>query len=345
MGVPASLGEGGTGASLVEISGFLLISRSKDLLLVRRLGEGGTGSSLVGISSFLLSIMLKELLLDTTGASLVGISSFLLSIMLKELLLDTTGSSLVGTSTFFLSISRSKELLRRMVLNDFGGGLGGSSRARSLRSMAARSLRSMACFERSADSSHDLAASSAHDESHSGEALDASTPDGILGESAGTRTAKTSPGISVCTPTSCCDATSRMFVFGSESKEQLLRRANPEFGELRRMVAFGVVRAALGGELRRMVALDGVCGEGDWLDDFTSLTCFERSVMCGDVLAVSGAHSGAASHASAAAGTIRNERAHAVLAAPMLAARSCRRFRRGIKHGRDTRCTSGSGQA
>ena len=287
MGVPASLGEGGTGASLVEISGFLLISRSKDLLLVRRLGEGGTGSSLVGISSFLLSIMLKELLLDTTG------------------------SSLVGTSTFFLSIRRSKELLRRMVLNDFGGGLGGSSRARSLRSMAARSLRSMACFERSADSSHDLAASSAHDESHSGEALDASTPDGILGESAGTRTAKTSPGISVCTPTSCCDATSRMFVFGSESKEQLLRRANPEFGELRRMVAFGVVRAALGGELRRMVALDGVCGEGDWLDDFTSLTCFERSVMCGDVLAVSGAHSGGASHASAAAGTIRNERAHA----------------------------------
>ena len=83
------------------------------------------------------------------------------------------------------------------------------------------------------------------------------------------------------------------------------------------MVAFGVVRAALGGELRRMVALDGVCGEGDWLDDFTLLNCFERSVMCGDVLAVSGAHSGAASHASAAAGTIRNERAHAVLAAPM----------------------------
>ena len=287
MGVPASLGEGGTGASLVEISGFLLISRSKDLLLVRRLGEGGT------------------------GASLVGISSFLLSIMLKELLLDTTGSSLVGTSTFFLSISRSKELLRRMVLNDFGGGLGGSSRSRSLRSMAARSLRSMACFERSADSSHDLAASSAHDESHSGEALDASTPDGILGESAGTRTAKPSPGMSVCTPTSCCDATPPVFVFGSESKEQLLRRANPEFGELRRMVAFGVVRAALGGELRRMVALDGVCGEGDWLDDFTSLTCFERSVMCGDVLAVSGAHSGGASHASAAAGTIRNERAHA----------------------------------
>ena len=287
MGVPASLGEGGTGASLVEISGFLLISRSKDLLLVRRLGEGGTGSSLVGISSFLLSIMLKELLLDTTG------------------------SSLVGTSTFFLSIRRSKELLRRMVLNDFGGGLGGSSRARSLRSMAARSLRSMACFERSADSSHDLAASSAHDESHSGEALDASNPDGILGESAGTRTAKPSPGMSVCTPTSCCDATPPVFVFGSESKEQLLRRANPEFGELRRMVAFGVVRAALGGELRRMVALDGVCGEGDWLDDFTSLTCFERSVMCGDVLAVSGAHSGGASHASAAAGTIRNERAHA----------------------------------
>ena len=287
MGVPASLGEGGTGASLVEISGFLLISRSKDLLLVRSLGEGGT------------------------GASLVGISSFLLSIMLKELLLDTTGSSLVGTSTFFLSISRSKELLRRMVLNDFGGGLGGSSRSRSLRSMAARSLRSMACFERSADSSHDLAASSAHDESHSGEALDASTPDGILGESAGTRTAKTSPGISVCTPTSCCDATPPVFVFGSESKEQLLRRANPEFGELRRMVAFGVVRAALGGELRRMVDLDGVGGEGDWLDDFTSLTCFERSVIHGDVLAVSGAHSGGASHASAAAGTIRNERAHA----------------------------------
>ena len=168
----------------------------------------------------------------------------------------------MGTSTFFLSISRSKELLRRMVLNDFGGGLGGSSRSRSLRSMAARSLRSMACFERSADSSHDLAASSAHDESHSGEALDASTPDGILGESAGTRTAKPSPGMSVCTPTSCCDATPPVFVFGSESKEQLLRRANPEFGELRRMVAFGVVRAALGGELRRMVALDGVCGEG-----------------------------------------------------------------------------------
>ena len=287
MGVPASLGEGGTGASLVEISGFLLISRSKDLLLVRSLGEGGT------------------------GASLVGISSFLLSIMLKELLLDTTGSSLVGTSTFFLSISRSKELLRRMVLNDFGGGLGGSSRSRSLRSMAARSLRSMACFERSADSSHDLAASSAHDESHSGEALDASTPDGILGESAGTRTAKPSPGMSVCTPTSCCDATPPVFVFGSESKEQLLRRANPEFGELRRMVAFGVVRAALGGELRRMVDLDGVGGEGDWLDDFTSLTCFERSVIHGDVLAVSGAHSGGASHASAAAGTIRNERAHA----------------------------------
>ena len=252
----------------------------------------------------------------------MGISSFLLSIMLKELLLDTTGSSLVGTSTFFLSISRSKELLRRMVLNDFGGGLGGSSRSRSLRSMAARSLRSMACFERSADSSHDLAASSAHDESHSGEALDASTPDGILGESAGTRTAKPSPGMSVCTPTSCCDATPPVFVFGSESKEQLLRRANPEFGELRRMVAFGVVRAALGGELRRMVDLDGVGGEGDWLDDFTSLTCFERSVMCDDVLAVSGAHSGGASHASAAAGTIRNERAHAVLAAPMLAARS-----------------------
>ena len=288
MGVPASLGEGGTGASLVEISGFLLIiSRSKELLLVRSLGEGGTGESLVGISSFLLSIMLKELLLAMTG------------------------SSLVGTSTFFLSISRSKELLRRMVLNDFGGGLGGSSRARSLRSMAARSLRSMACFERSADSSHDLAASSAHDESHSGEALDASTPDGILGESAGTRTAKPSPGISVCTPTFRCDATSPVLLFGSESKEQLLRRANPEFGELRRMVAFGVVRAALGGELRRMVALDGVCGEGDWLDDFTSLTCFERSVMCGDVLAVSGAHSGGASHASAAAGTIRNERAHA----------------------------------
>ena len=328
MGVPASLGEGGTGASLVEISGFLLISRSKDLLLVRSLGEGGTGASLVGISSFLLSIMLKELLLDMTGSSPVGISSFLLSIMLKELLLAMTGSSLVGTSTFFLSISRSKELLRRMVLNDFGGGLGGSSRSRSLRSMAARSLRSMACFERSADSSHDLAASSAHDESHSGEALDASTPDGILGESAGTRTAKTSPGISVCTPTSRCDATP-VFVFGSESKEQLLRRANPEFGLLRRMVAFGVVRAALGGELRRMVALDGVCGEGDWLDDFTSLTCFERSVMCGDVLAVSGAHSGGASHASAAAGTIRNERAHAGLAAPMLAARSSgRRVRR-----------------
>ena len=271
----------------MEISGFLLISRSKDLLLVRSLGEGGT------------------------GASLVGISSFLLSVMLKELLLDMTGSSLVGTSTFFLSISRSKELLRRMVLNDFGGGLGGSSRSRSLRSMAARSLRSMACFERSADSSHDLAASSAHDESHSGEALDASTPDGILGESAGTRTAKPSPGMSVCTPTSCCDATPPVFVFGSESKEQLLRRANPEFGELRRMVAFGVVRAALGGELRRMVDLDGVGGEGDWLDDFTSLTCFERSVMCDDVLAVSGAHSGGASHASAAAGTIRNERAHA----------------------------------
>jgi len=77
------------------------------------------------------------------------------------------------------------------------------------------------------------------------------------------------------------------------------------------MVAFGVVRAALGGELRRMVDLDGVGGEGDWLDDFTSLTCFERSVMCDDVLAVSGAHSGGASHASAAAGTIRNERAHA----------------------------------
>ena len=324
MGVPASLGEGGTGASLVEISGFLLISRSKDLLLVRSLGEGGTGASLVGISSFLLSIMLKELLLDMTGSSPVGTSSFLLSIMLKELLLDMTGSSLVGTSTFFLSISRSKELLRRMVLNDFGGGLGGSSRSRSLRSMAARSLRSMACFERSASSSHDLAASSAHDESHSGEALDASTPDGILlGESAGTRTAKPSPGISVCTPTSCCDATSPVFVFGRESKEQLLRRANPEFGLLRRMVAFGVVRAALGGELRRMVALDGVGGEGDWLDDFTSLTCFERSVIYGDVLAVSGAHSGGASHASAAAGTIRNERAHAGLAAPMLAARSC----------------------
>jgi hypothetical protein len=231
-----------------------------------------------------------------TGASLIGISTFFLSIMLKELLLARTGASLVGISTFFLSISRSKELLRRMTLNDFGGGLGVSSRARSLRSMA--------CFERSADSSHVLAASSAHDEPHSGEALDASTPDSTLGESAGTRTAKPSPGISVCTPTSCCDATSPVTLFGSESKEQLLRRPKPIAGELRRMVAFGVVRAALGGELRRMVALGGVCGEGDWLDDFPSLTCFERSVMCGDVLAVSSAHSGGASHASAAAGTI-----------------------------------------
>ena len=87
------------------------------------------------------------------------------------------------------------------------------------------------------------------------------------------------------------------------------------------MVAFGVVRAALGGELRRMVALGGVCGEGDWLDDFPSLTCFERSVMCGDVLAVSSAHSGGASHASAAAGTIAcRESAPGRRGGPMLAA-------------------------
>ena len=78
------------------------------------------------------------------------------------------------------------------------------------------------------------------------------------------------------------------------------------------MVAFGVVRAALGGELLRIVAFGGVCGatsHDDRLNDFTSLTCFGRSVLCGDVLAASGAHSDGASRASTAAGIISVERA------------------------------------
>mgnify|MGYP004188683985 CR=1 FL=1 len=228
-----------------------------------------------------------------------------------------TGASLVGVSTFFLSSSRSKELLLRTALNEFGGGLG------------ALSSRSMTCFERSVICSHVLAASSAHGEPHSGEASGALTPGSISVESAGTRTAKTSPA-SVCTPTSCCDAKFPPSLFGSESKEQLLRRENPLGGELLRMVAFGVVRAALvgellrivvafgvvgaafGGELLRMVALGGVCGatsHDDRLNNFTSLTCFGRSVLCGDVLAVSGAHSDGASRASTAAGIISVERA------------------------------------
>ena len=227
-----------------------------------------------------------------------------------------TGASLVRVSTFFLSSIRSKELLLRTALNEFGGGLGDLS------------SRSMTCFERSVMCSHVLAASSAHGEPHSGEASDALTPGSISVESAGTRTAKTSPA-SICTPTSCCDATFPPFLFGSESKEQLLRRENPLGGELLRMVAFGVVRAALGGELLRIVAfgvvgaafggellrtvaLGGVCGatsHDDRLNDFTSLTCFGRSVLCGDVLAVSGAHSDGASRASTAAGIISVERA------------------------------------
>ena len=83
-------------------------------------------------------------------------------------------------------------------------------------------------------------------------------------------------------------------------------------GELLRIVAFGVVGAAFGGELLRTVALGGVCGatsHDDRLNNFTSLTCFGRSVLCGDVLAVSGAHSDGASRASTAAGIISVERA------------------------------------
>ena len=94
-------------------------------------------------------------------------------------------------------------------------------------------------------------------------------------------------------------------------------------------MAFGVVRAALCGELLRMVALGGVCGAAtcaDRLNNITSLTCFGRSGLWSDVLAVSGAHSGGASHASAA-GTINLESARASsVPMPMLAARRFRRF-------------------
>lgn len=106
-------------------------------------------------------------------------------------------------------------------------------------------------------------------------------------------------------------------------------------GELLRIVvAFGVVGAAFSGELLRTVALGGVCGatsHDDRLNNFTSLTtCFGRSVLSGDVRAVSGAHSDGASRASTAAGIISVERAPLQASCanagrkPLLAAAKCR---------------------
>ena len=105
------------------------------------------------------------------------------------------------------------------------------------------------------------------------------------------------------------------------------------------LMAFGVVRAALCGELLRMVALGGVCGAAtcaDRLNNITSLTCFGRSGLCSDVLAVSGAHSGGASHASAA-GTINLESARAS-SVPMLLCSPHAVFAVFSRRGPDQKC-------
>lgn len=104
-------------------------------------------------------------------------------------------------------------------------------------------------------------------------------------------------------------------------------------------MAFGVVRAALCGELLRMVALGGVCGAAtcaDRLNNITSLTCFGRSGLWSDVLAVSGAHSGGASHASAA-GTINLESARAS-SVPMLLCSPHAVFAVFSRRGPDQKC-------